>query len=1067
MLSKKLTFSLVVISILAFGFGFVSDTLAQAPIPVLSVIDELDEVVKEADRQNQITLYDWAGDFSQPDGIDDVNTQIKIRDVMFPDVTTQNADLKLYLRLHTGRATLKRDQNDAIENATATRQAAYSTLTTDAAKAAHDAINQYLHPHDLSVAYFDKNNQVLVDVLDQAGTTIMPRNPQFPDGQNFLITIAHGDIPDNARFMTVSIGARSFKDIDPRDTFRTPGAWNAPSVLPDSDPFKIRTYTKDEAAAANKASGATAGDASFVKEGDPKPESLELFLINEDPADPEVISMVRTVTATSARSDAAATQFGGDPVSGEFMVKVTFSEEPDLVLEDDKDPTKGYKLADLPFKVVNAKITNIAKGTPFFVNQNFREGDYVDGAGVPGTTGYDRRYHPYLLTLEPDLKTTENISIYVQKFEDLFGKRYNPPNNASRVNTRSMLHVSVLATAVTKPIADVDAYKNLEPRGNEYALPAKTVIPAEGYLVIARGTAAESGVPAVSAEKYKDETDPARADNQTDFNFSHNVLHEQDFKVDLSNFFRQGGTIQLRYENIPDNPGDLVKKTQYQASDAVIASKDVIISEVMWGNDSANTALKTQWIELHNRTDADISIDDREWVLNFSPSNALPSRHTQIVDEIGNNPSSGYWPVPGSDGVSVTSVQRPVIEDRVSMFRDPGAPVDAGTAQASWVASAPRGNSLNFTGRVLGTPGGATNYTAPVEDDEEPVVVVVPPAAALDLLITEIMVPSNSGTLPQWIEIKNVSGSEVSLKGWQVNIVNDASDTDVITTSLNIDLSDVVLDKNQVALVVSKTGRNSGTDKAGVARTAGDANAGMFDADRIVNASVQLKPATRNYSILSESAFSITLVPPSPITSGADGVGNLVGGWELPMSDVKGERSSIIRREMGKTAEIKGTDAAGWVLASDTSLLGGYVETYYGDSDDVGTPGYDAIGALPVELSKFGAKRDPLTGQVVITWETQSELNNAGFFIKRAQHKTAQFVPVNPTMIPGAGTTSEKQSYTYTDTTAKPNIVYYYQIEDVSLDGNRQTLTRAHRLKGHIGAAGKLSTMWGELKERE
>ena len=40
-------------------------------------------------------------------------------------------------------------------------------------------------------------------------------------------------------------------------------------------------------------------------------------------------------------------------------------------------------------------------------------------------------------------------------------------------------------------------------------------------------------------------------------------------------------------------------------------------------------------------------------------------------------------------------------------------------------------------------------------------------------------------------------------------------------------------------------------------------------------------------------------------------------------------------------------------------------------------------------------------------------------------------------MVPGAGTTSEKQFYTYQDTTAQPNVVYYYQIEDVSLDGNR------------------------------
>ena len=75
-----------------------------------------------------------------------------------------------------------------------------------------------------------------------------------------------------------------------------------------------------------------------------------------------------------------------------------------------------------------------------------------------------------------------------------------------------------------------------------------------------------------------------------------------------------------------------------------------------------------------------------------------------------------------------------------------------------------------------------------------------------------------------------------------------------------------------------------------------------------------------------------------------------------------------------------------------------------------------------------------------------------------------KFVVVNPTMIAGAGTTAEKQSYTFTDATADPNVIYYYQIEDVSLDGNRQTLTRAHRLKGHIGAAGKATRTWGELK---
>ena len=174
-------------------------------------------------------------------------------------------------------------------------------------------------------------------------------------------------------------------------------------------------------------------------------------------------------------------------------------------------------------------------------------------------------------------------------------------------------------------------------------------------------------------------------------------------------------------------------------------------------------------------------------------------------------------------------------------------------------------------------------------------------------------------------------------------------------------------------------------------------------------------------------------------------------------------RSSLIRREMDAGMATMGTDANGWVLASSTGLVD-TPATWYGSDEDAGTPGVVGGGPLPVELSHFRPARDKATGQVVITWATQSELNNAGFFIKRSQQRDGEFKVINATMIAGAGTTSEKQFYTYTDTTAQPNVVYYYQIEDVSLDGNRQTLTRGIRLKGHIGAAGKLTSTWGEIK---
>ena len=328
-------------------------------------------------------------------------------------------------------------------------------------------------------------------------------------------------------------------------------------------------------------------------------------------------------------------------------------------------------------------------------------------------------------------------------------------------------------------------------------------------------------------------------------------------------------------------------------------------------------------------------------------------------------------------------------------------------------------------------------------------------AKADDIMISEIMVASDNGRLPQWIEIANVSGAAVSLTGWSLEIDNDSADTDVVGESVVIDLGDVEIGADQVALVVSKEStRNSGV---GV----GD---GDLRADRIIDVQSDVSPDNARYSLISEMGFMISLMPPrtGAVRKPDDVVGNLDGGWELPASEVG--RSSLIRREMNDAGEIMGTDAAGWVLASDTGSIGAYSTTYYGDEDDEGTPGYDAGGALPVELSGFGAKRDPLTGAVVITWSTQSELNNAGFFIKRSQQQKGKFVVVNPTMIAGAGTTAEKQSYTYTDATADPNVIYYYQIEDVSLDGNRQTLTRAHRLKGHIGAAGKATRTWGELK---
>ncbi len=116
---------------------------------------------------------------------------------------------------------------------------------------------------------------------------------------------------------------------------------------------------------------------------------------------------------------------------------------------------------------------------------------------------------------------------------------------------------------------------------------------------------------------------------------------------------------------------------------------------------------------------------------------------------------------------------------------------------------------------------------------------------------------------------------------------------------------------------------------------------------------------------------------------------------------------------------------------------------------------------LPVTLSHFRAEYTD--AGVVLNWTTESEVDNAGFYIYRSLTQAGEFKVITHSIIQGAGTTGERNAYTWTDTTAKPNTVYYYQIEDVSHAGVRKRLASV-RLRGLLSTNGKLITRWGDLK---
>ena len=347
----------------------------------------------------------------------------------------------------------------------------------------------------------------------------------------------------------------------------------------------------------------------------------------------------------------------------------------------------------------------------------------------------------------------------------------------------------------------------------------------------------------------------------------------------------------------------------------------------------------------------------------------------------------------------------------------------------------------------------------------------VPVAAKDDLAISEIMYTTDTSGLPQWIELHNRSTRRVSLEGWAVTIENHPEDTSVLATELTFTLGAKILNADQVLLLVTEQGANSG-----VGETNGDIRADgvLILKDRI--------GGTPGYRLLSQTTFKVTLTAPTTKKTAhkipSDIVGNLgaIPKWELPLIE-RNQRSSIIRVYEGNDTP-DGTAADGWKLATEKNL--GYPQgiTYYGHRSDHGTPGYREPDPLPVALShfrparersnsRFHLARERFTGAPIIAWTTESETNNAGFFIKRSQHRDGELKIINATLIPGAGTTHEKQSYTYTDTTARPNGVYYYQLECVSIDGTRRTLTRPIRLKGHIGASRRFEEApfwWKDLR---
>jgi hypothetical protein len=141
------------------------------------------------------------------------------------------------------------------------------------------------------------------------------------------------------------------------------------------------------------------------------------------------------------------------------------------------------------------------------------------------------------------------------------------------------------------------------------------------------------------------------------------------------------------------------------------------------------------------------------------------------------------------------------------------------------------------------------------------------------------------------------------------------------------------------------------------------------------------------------------------------------------------------------TRAIQGTNSSGGVSA-EVAANYFYVVTVVDSEGNESDPSNkvstneasSADASLAVELSSFTALADYT--EVILKWETGSELGNLGFHVYRSEIGDGPFKKISE-LIEGAGNLAIGHTYEYLDQKVQPGKTYFYYLEDVDIHGSR------------------------------
>jgi len=116
-------------------------------------------------------------------------------------------------------------------------------------------------------------------------------------------------------------------------------------------------------------------------------------------------------------------------------------------------------------------------------------------------------------------------------------------------------------------------------------------------------------------------------------------------------------------------------------------------------------------------------------------------------------------------------------------------------------------------------------------------------------------------------------------------------------------------------------------------------------------------------------------------------------------------------------------DGSSWFSGSAAAVI--YIDLHFQT--------YVTAPSTLIELTSFTAT--PLHKEVIINWSTESEIDNAGFNLYRSETEVGEYTKINTELIPAKGSSTQGANYEFIDKDMKNRKTYYYNLEDIDLNG--------------------------------